>query len=155
MGTKKKKSGARGSTGAYFTVEAALLFPFVIAVIVLVIYLWLYQYDRCLMEQDAGILALRGSTCGISDKEELMQWLEGEKQKIEEDKYLNWTTENMEMKLEKDILKVKSTGQLNYPFGNISFWSGGNSWKTEVTYKNKLVRPVLFVRTCRKLIGGK
>ena len=149
------KPGMHGSAGAYFTVEAALLLPFVLAVIVLVIYLWFYQYDRCLLEQDAGVLALRGSVCGISDKEELMQWLEGEAQKTDADKYINWTRKNIEMKLERDALKVKSAGELNYPFANISFWSGENIWKTEVTYKTELVRPVFFVRTYRKLMGGK
>ena len=44
--------------GAYLTVEAALILPMVLGVIILVIYLLFFQYDRCLMEQNVGKLAL-------------------------------------------------------------------------------------------------
>ena len=39
---------------AYFTVEAAVLYPIVLGVIVLMTYLLFFQYDRCLLEQDMG-----------------------------------------------------------------------------------------------------
>lgn len=46
---------------AYFTVEAALVLPIVIAALLFVIYMMLFQYDRCLLEQDMGAIALWGS----------------------------------------------------------------------------------------------
>ena len=39
---------------AYFTVEAAILYPIILSVILLMTYLLLFQYDRCLLEQDIG-----------------------------------------------------------------------------------------------------
>ena len=44
---------------AYFTVEAAVLYPIVLGVIVLMTYLLFFQYDRCLLEQDMGRAAVR------------------------------------------------------------------------------------------------
>lgn len=46
---------------AYFTVEAALVLPIVIAALLFVIYMMLFQYDRCLLEQDMGAIALWGA----------------------------------------------------------------------------------------------
>ena len=43
---------------AYFTVEAAVLYPIVLGVIVLMTYLLFFQYDRCLLEQDMGRAAV-------------------------------------------------------------------------------------------------
>lgn len=39
---------------AYFTVEAAVLYPVVLGVVLLMMYLLFFQYDRCLLEQDMG-----------------------------------------------------------------------------------------------------
>ena len=52
---------------AYFTVEAALVFSITISVILFVVYLLLFQYDRCLLEQDMGAMALWGSRVEASD----------------------------------------------------------------------------------------
>ena len=58
---------------AYFTVEAALVLPVVIGAILFVIYMMLFQYDRCLLEQDIGGIALWGSIVEASDTAELEQ----------------------------------------------------------------------------------
>lgn len=51
-----------GKTDGYFTVEAALLLPFIMMVIVFMIFLSFYSYDRCVLEQCAYAAALRGSS---------------------------------------------------------------------------------------------
>ena len=56
---------------AYFTVEAALVLPLVTGAILFVIYTMLFQYDRCLLEQDIGALALWGSLAEASDTAQL------------------------------------------------------------------------------------
>ena len=45
---QKCKKMTDGMAGAFFTVEAAILYPLVLAVIVLMVYLLFFQYDRCL-----------------------------------------------------------------------------------------------------------
>ena len=56
---------------AYMTVEAALLFPFLTGAILFVVYMLLFQYDRCLLEQDMGALALWGSLAQATEAETL------------------------------------------------------------------------------------
>lgn len=47
--------------GAYFTVEAALILPIVMLLTVMMIFLAIYSYDRCVMEHSAYEAALRGT----------------------------------------------------------------------------------------------
>ncbi len=56
-----KRCLSKRTTG-YFTVEAALLLPFVMMSIVFMIFLSFYCYDRCILEQCAYAAALRGSS---------------------------------------------------------------------------------------------
>lgn len=51
----------------YFTVEASLLFPFILLVQVIFIYLGIYCYDRCVLEQCAFEAAFRASSNMIHD----------------------------------------------------------------------------------------
>lgn len=46
---------------AYFTVEAALILPVVICMIVMIMYMSFYLYDRCVMTQDCYVLGYRQS----------------------------------------------------------------------------------------------
>ena len=54
----------------YFTVEAALILPFVIMTIVFMTFLSFYCYDRCVLEQCAYAAALRGSSNRFADTKE-------------------------------------------------------------------------------------
>ena len=138
----------------YFTVEAALLFPFVTGVILLVIYLLFFQYDRCLMEQSASVLAMRGCTLQTTDRKRLV----GEVlvQSRNEDKfYLAWEMEEAQISVKGHIFRVVRSGNLKFPFRGLVFWNGDNSWGSEVIYENYRIDPVNFIRTYRKLKNGK
>lgn len=54
----------------YFTVEAALLLPVTIMIIVFMIFLSFYCYDRCILEQCAYAAALRGSSNRFTSTQE-------------------------------------------------------------------------------------
>lgn len=58
---QKCKKMTDGMAGAFFTVEAAILYPLVLAVIVLMVYLLFFQYDRCLLDQDIGKAAVQNA----------------------------------------------------------------------------------------------
>ena len=51
----------KGSIEAYFTVEASLVMPVVIGSVIFVICFLLYWYNRCLMEQDLSVMAVKAS----------------------------------------------------------------------------------------------
>lgn len=55
----------------YMTVEAALLFPIIFTIIIQLLYLGFFMYDRCLLENSAYIAALRGSRIQLADNNEI------------------------------------------------------------------------------------
>lgn len=136
----------------YFTVEAALLFPFVTGVILLVIYLWFFQYDRCLLELDTGILSLRGSVLYTEQKKNIMEKLERESDRLSVEKYIAWEKGPFKVKLEKDKVYAKGEGEVVFPFKGLAFWNGGSLWKIEAACENHIINPALFLRTCRKIL---
>ncbi len=143
----------RQRENAYFTVEAAMVVTITVCVIVLLIYLVFYQYNRCLMEQDIGALALRGCTTLTDDKEELMLELKQQETKFNEKKYIMWKKGKAEIELKGGTVQVSGSGILKIPFGNI----GGNSqkrWGVSVEYENQRIDPVSSIRLYRRLTGG-
>ncbi|MDE7417741.1 MAG: pilus assembly protein [Lachnospiraceae bacterium] len=55
---------------AYFTVEAALILPMTMLFTVMMIFLAIYSYDRCVMEHSAYEAALRGTASHFGTAEE-------------------------------------------------------------------------------------
>ena len=141
---------------AYFTVEAAMVLPVVIFAIVLLIYLAFYQYNRCVMEQDMGWLALKGCIEGEADKEILIGILDNYSNTLNENKFMMWKMSDVEIKLERENVEVTRNGELHFPFsgfgGNDKV---GNYWTTTAVYKNQRINPVDYIRIYRKITGGK
>ena len=69
IGNIKKWESEMYCKNAYFTVEAALVVPVVMGTMLFVIYMLLFQYNRCLMEQDIGAMVIWGSNMEVSDDE--------------------------------------------------------------------------------------
>lgn len=142
-------------TGAYFTVEAVLILPIVLGVILLIMYLWFFQYNRCLMEQDMGALALRGTAIQEADQKELVRKIRKDADNLYWDKYVAWRKDEVEVRVEKGKLLIKGRGGLRFPFQGFRFWKGEDFWDTEASYKNILLSPTSIIRKYRRLTGGK
>ncbi len=141
-------------TDAYLTVEAVLVLPVVLAVVVLVIYLWFFQYDRCLMEQNMGKLALRGCSLQVTDKKELAQTLYRQSEQIDPESYLAWDAAHAEITLKGNQVNIRQEAFLKFPFQGLAFWRGDAGWKTAAEYKSRRIAPMTFIRNCRKIMGG-
>lgn len=138
---------------AYFTVEAALVFPMVLAAMMMIVYLFLFQYNRCLLEQDMGLLALYAVTTEASDKEASLQKRIGE---IYLDKYVLWKMQKKDISvaLEGGFAKAQGTGGMNLPLSGITLFAGERT--ENVKYECKLTRtePVAVMRLSKKIRGG-
>lgn len=136
---------------AYMTVEAALLFPFVMGTILFVIYMLLFQYDRCLLEQDMGALALWGSLAQAPDMETLEEKVQGRVADVYREKYMMWRFSALDASLDKNKFSAKGAGAVFFPFGGLNFWGGGNVWGAQAAYGYSRLAPVTFIRTCHKI----
>lgn len=138
---------------AYLTVEAALMLPMLMGMILFIIYMLLFQYDRCLMEQDLGAMALWGSSVEESDTKTLEEMARGRMEALYRDKYCAWSFTDLQLFLKKNRFTAKGSGQLAFPVPGLNFWSSGNIWGTEALYEYRRLSPVTFIRLCRGLMN--
>ena len=91
---------------AYFTVEAALVLPVLMGAILFVIYILFFQYDRCLLEQDLGAMALWGSRLEESGQERLEEKVQERVRGLYKEKYMAWDFAVLEASLEKNTFSA-------------------------------------------------
>lgn len=135
---------------AYMTVEAALILPIVLASIFFVIYMMLFQYDRCLLEQDMGEMALWGSLAQAPDTAALEEKVQGRVAEVYKEKYMMWRFTSLDVSLDKGKFSANGAGAVFFPFGGLNFWGGGNMWSAQAAYGYSRLAPVTFIRTCHK-----
>ena len=141
---------------AYFTVEAALVLPMVMSAMLVGIYLFCYQYDRCLMEQDMGSLLLWGHSKAAEnagETEEIKDSLLQRAARINRSKYAAWRFTAIDIRLEKNKLSVTGRGELAFPVRGWNLWNRNNLWEVQVNYESGRLSPVFYIRQYRKLHG--
>lgn len=144
----------RQKVRAYFTVEAAMVIALVMSVIVTLVYIMLFQYNRCLLEQDIGTLALKGCTIQTEGKNQLIQELKKYESQIYWDKYIAWEHDEATIELKQDRIIVEQSGSLIVPFAEEGSFSQESVWGIKAGYENRYISPVSFIRRYNKLTGG-
>ena len=139
---------------AYFTVEAALILPLVMSALLLVTFLVIFQYDRCLLEQDMGAMALWGSLEEADNAGELEEKTRNRMREMYREKYMAWSFTELEAGLEQNRFSAKGAGSLTFPLPGWNIWSGGNIWGVRAEYGYTRLSPVTFIRLCHKFMGG-
>ncbi len=148
------KVGAyRKKLPAYFTVEAAMVFPIVFYVVIIIIYMMFFQYNQCLLEQDVGALALRGVTMQEENKNVLLKRLQREAQEADTTKYVAWEIGEMTVKLEGNTIRISQSGGLKFPFRGVGI-DGKESWYMQIAYENEITDPATCIRSWKRLVGG-
>ncbi len=140
----------RKRENAYLTVEAALVLPAVFGVILFVVYMLLFQYDRCLMEQDLGAMALWGCSVEAPDEQTLEKMTEERMRAMYKDKYAAWRFTELGGRLERNRFTVSGKAQLTFPVPGLNFW-GKNIWSSRAVDEYRRLSPVVFIRMCRGL----
>lgn len=152
VGTSAYEAAGKNKIGdAYFTVEAALVLPVVMSTILFVIFMLLFQYNRCLLEQDLGAVALWGSRQEASDVTELEEQIRERIAGMYHDKYVAWEITELEASLDKNIFSVQGGGRITFPVSRWILWSGSDAWKMEAHYSYSRLSPVTFIRLCHGL----
>lgn len=158
---------------AYFVVEAALILPAVISALLLTVSLFVFQYDRCLLEQDMAMQAVKGAAAkaqasgGTTDQglsgeesakmqseEELEEKMRLQTAQLYRNKYVAWDLVLLELKLKKGVIEASGEGEFRFPLPGWNLWNHENTWNAKAEYKAHRIAPVDFIRNCRKVKGG-
>lgn len=136
---------------AYFTVEASLIMPLVIGVILFIVMIGCYQYDRCLLAQDSYRMLLRAEQCSFADNQEIVQSMEAQAAQWYYDKYLFCRIHAQTAQVTHGSIQITSTGrfQAGISFPGVSRDAEG--WKLSQESRVHRIRPERAIRLCRKL----
>lgn len=145
----------RKKISAFFSVEAAVILPLAMGAMLLAVSLFVFQYDRCLMEQDLAAQALKAATAEAGTEEELTEKIRLQTAGLYRDKYVAWDFLALEVGVKKGIAGASGKGEFRFPAPGWNFWNGENIWGVQAEYKAHRISPVAFIRNCRRLKGEK
>ena len=100
----------------YMTVEASLVLPMVFGVILFVLSLLFYSYDRCLLEQDVAALVVRSEYLEGGTTEEKVQRLKAEVREWYLEKYVWMDVTVPKLSVKEDSVKIRAEGNFRGPF---------------------------------------
>ncbi len=132
-----------------YTVEAALLFPFILSVIVFIIYLSFFLHDRCVMNQSAYQAALRASRIKTGDNK-VMGTAQRAAKELMEKTVLATQNVTHSVDISGSEITVRYEGVLQIPAG-VLFMKIAGSDGIKVTGSGSAKRkdPIKFIRECR------
>ena len=139
---------------AYFTVEAALVLPLVISAFLMTVFLFVFQYDRCLLEQDMNLLAVYTGSVPAEDEDELREAAQRKVSEISMDKYAAWNMSEMRVTVEGTDVHTRGGGSLTFPLPGWNFYNEENVWSAEIHRETRRTSPQDFVRLFRMIKGG-
>lgn len=105
-----------GKQDGYLSLEASLLFPMVLMVQIICIYLMIYCYDRCVMEQCAYEAALAGEDHMIHNNEEAYLITKGKADYLIEDRLFSMAQIKCEVTVTGTEITVVYEGVMRMPF---------------------------------------
>ena len=136
------------SVNGYMTVEATMVFPLVLSVCVISVFLGIYVYNRCVMQQDAYRVAREAVQLPFADYEEKYNAAWDRMEYLLEDKYilLNF---DYSITVGRDVT-VEVSGMMKGP-KTVGELTGRRWYCVEEQVQMKQSTPALFIRTCRAL----
>ena len=138
---------------AYFTVEAALILPLVMSAVLLEMFLLIFQYDRCVLEQDVNRMTICAAAVAGDTTEALEQQIRSRTQTVSMEKYLAWSMEKFQLEMVRGKVEVNGGGSFDLPLPEWNLFNGESAWRAEVKRKAIKISPTDFIRLYRK-VGG-
>lgn len=143
---KEKKLVKTGQLKGSYTVEASLIVPLLIMVVILLIYAVFYLYDVACIWQGSYLAALRAE---IEGGELACKQQRAEETCTDYFRQELWALQNPQYQVNIDRGRIVTSMQakMRVPVGGRIFHS---LWQIEAAGEVKRIRPVAFIRTCNK-----
>ncbi|MCM1190125.1 MAG: hypothetical protein NC541_12610 [bacterium] len=138
-------------SNAYFTVEAAIIFPLVTGALILMIFLFVFQYDRCLLEQDISLLTLYAATLEADNTQDAAELIRRRAAELSKEKYIAWEPDELRITLKESGVRISGAGRLTFPLPGWNFFDAENGWKANVLRESAQLSPADFIRIYRRI----
>ncbi len=136
---------------AYMTVEAACLFPIILIVLMFMMYMIFFYYDRTLVFQNGAIALLYGKSFSYSDtldSEVIASDMNEQLKYLNEGQLLALESLNQEITIQGNQMHILQQGTMKIPFWNCEQNSFLN-FKEVISVKKN--RSVFYIRQIRKV----
>ena len=130
----------RQTLDAYFTVEAAVIVPVVFCLIIMLLYLMFFMYDRCIMTQDLYTAAYRQSIVRERGRRE---------SKIDESRFLMLSECSCGVSDGKNVV-ASGSGAMSIPFSS-PFPGVRGKWQIRISMKARKTDPPKAFRMFRRI----
>lgn len=135
---------------AFVTIEYTLLLPVLLMLYTSLIYIGLYQYNQCIMQNNTCLLALEG--CCIYDltQEELSESLSYLEKELNADKYILGENIKTQYEIKRGKLRIFSQGELANPLSKMGL--GESQWELRGECEVSCVQPTQFLRLSKEIV---
>lgn len=151
---QKIKQETEQNKNAFFSLEAAMIVPLAISAILLAVGLFVFQYDRCLLEQDVAMQTVKAVSAEAKSNEELEDKIRQQAAGLYRDKYVAWDMILLDIKIKRGMIEAAGKGTFRFPLPGWNLWNENNIWSAGAGYKAHRISPVTFIRNCRKIVQG-
>ena len=150
---KRKRNRGKKRLNGYFTVEAALILPVAIGVYLFLIYSMFFQYNRCLLEQDASSLVVRAVQDTQEDPAQMIDKVKQQETLLELKRYMAFSKEESVFECKGGKVRIEKKGKTKAPF--LSFLSLSEQGRFHCTAEIQARRmdPCMMIRLLRKTIN--
>lgn len=136
----------------YFTVEATLIMPIVLFMMIFVISIAFFEYNRCILEEDIKILALRASNQWYYTPDEVLNELYQTQNDQEQGKMIAMNLDSATFEVDQKKISVLVEGKtVTWLKGEMDLISDNSRWNTQLSYKIERYNPSQFLKDCRKV----
>ena len=134
----------------YFTVEAALILPVTIGVYLFLIYGMFFQYNRCLLEQDASSLTVRAVQDPQEEPAQIIEKIKRQETLLETKRYMAFLKEESVFEIKGGKVRIEKKGKTRAPFLTFIPLSEQGRFHCTANMQARRTDPCMMIRLLRK-----
>ncbi len=150
---KRKRNRGKKRLNGYFTVEAALILPVAIGVYLFLIYSMFFQYNRCLLEQDASSLVVRAVQDTQEDPAQVIDKVKQQETLLELKRYMAFSKEESVFECKGGKVRIEKKGRTKAPFLSFLSLSEQGRFHCTAVIQARRMDPCMMIRLLRKTIN--
>lgn len=139
-------------TGGYLTIEAAMIMPVVLGIVILVMRIWFFRYDRVLQDMDTCAVVVRCMEQKDMNADEKAAYIVEQMQGRYKDHYIAWSFGDISASCRGGSVSCSVTGSSG-PIARISgLWDVPGSMSATSERERTILSEVFVIRTYRKAL---
>ena len=141
-------------TGGYMTIEAVLVMPVVLGIVILVMRIWFFRYDRVLQDMDTCAVTVRCLEQQDMDAEEKSSYITEQMQGRYKEHYIAWNFGAISVSCRGDSVSCTVTGSSGPVAGISGLWDVPDTMSAPSERERTILPETFVIRTYRKALGA-